>query len=308
MAVTVQELIYKARALLDEYTDDGTIILESEVADIEAKMILFIDMGQKELYRTGRVFETYEFTHKPIDNLLGDGFDIEEFTGDTQYYPDENGTDEAKSYYIEADQTHTIEIQELEGGSWSTLTTHTGTAQSAFTAYKGNITVSTTGNAVRMKISGTTYFRHINRAFFEYQFVTVPDYRPWVQKAMPSDFRILEEIVAEYPTKMYSKVSAYKWEEPNKLYIDWNFEGTYRIKYKPVPATITAKTDTLEIDDITAEALSYFAASWVAPYENQSMTNPLFQKFAELKAESFIEQPAAEETIEDVYPKGDYYA
>lgn len=309
MSTTVEQVILKARALLDVYTDEGIEIPADDVADIEAKMILFVDMGQKELYKTGQLYNTLEFANKPVDPVAGrfSGFDMVEFIGDTQYYPDEAGTSEAKSYYVEADQTHTIEIQEFEAGSWSTLYTHSGVSLVPFTAYKGNITVSTAGNKVRMKVSGTTYFRHINRAFYPYQFVTVPDYRPWVEKVMPTDFRLLEAIVEEFPTRQYAKLSNYKWEEPNKFYYNYYYEGNFRIKYKPVPVTITAKTDVLEIDDITVEALAYFAASWVAPYENQSMTNPLFQKFTELKLESIIEQPSGEENIIDIYSWGGGY-
>jgi len=304
VSTTVEQVILDARAFLDIYTDEGTVIPTDDVADIEAKMILFINKGQRELYKDGRIFNTLEFAHKPIENLLDKGFDTVEFTGDTQYYPNEVGTDEAKSYYVEAELTHTIEIQEFEASSWSTLITNSGVALVPFTPYKANITVSTPGNKVRMKISGTTYFKHINRAFFPYQFVNVPDYRPWIKKDMPANFRMLDGIVAEYPTEQYSKVDSYKWEEPNEFWYDYNFEANYRIKYKYIPVRITAKADVLEIDDGTAELLAYFAASFVAPYENQDMTNPLFQKYAELKAANFQEQPKAEEPINDVYGWG----
>jgi hypothetical protein len=310
MATTVQSILYKARALLDEYTDEGIIIAAGDVADIESKMVLFIDMGQKELYRTGQLYKTDEFANKPVEPVGGrfSGFNMVEFIGETQYYPDEAGNSESKSYYVEADNTHTIEIQELEAGSWSTLYTHSGVALVPFTAYKGNITPTTTGNLIRMKISGTTYFRHINRAFYPYQFVTVPDYRPWIRRTMPTDFRLLEAIVEEFPTRQYQSASQFKWEEPNVFVHNYYWEGNYSIKYKPVPVTITSATDVLEIDDITVEALAYFAASWVAPYEKASMTNPLFQKFTELKLESIIEQPSGEENIINIYGVGGSYA
>jgi len=303
VSTTVEQIILDARGLLDILSDEGVQIPDDDVIDIEVKMIRFINMGQKELYKTGQLYNTLEFANKPVDPVDGrfSGFDMVEFIGDTQYYPDENGTDKAKSYYVEADLTHTIEIQELEGGSWSNLASHSGVELVPLTAYKGNITVSTPGNKVRMKVSGTTYFRHINRAFYPYQFVTVPDYRPRVKRTMPIDFRLLEAVVKEFPTRQYQKASQYDWEEPNVFVYNYYYEGNFRIKYKPVPTTITAKTDVLEIDDITAEALAFYAASWVAPYENQSMTNPLFQKFTELKLESIIEQPSSEEDIIDIY-------
>lgn len=310
MSTTVQDIIYKARALIDEYTEEGIIIGAGEVADIEAKMILFIDSGQKELYREGRLFKKFSFFNNPVTPIDGimSGFDSVVNSDEIQYYPSEEGTIEGKSYYVEANKTHTIEIQEFEAGSWSSLVTENGVASVPFIAYKGNITVSTPGNAVRMKISGTTYFNHINRAFFPYKFVTVPDYRPWVRLTLPSDFRLLEEIIEEFPTRQYKKASQYKWEEPNVFVYNYYGEVNYTLNYKPVPTTITAKTDILEIDDITAEALAYFAASWVAPFESQAMTNPLFQKYTELKLEATIEQPSSEEQIVNHYQGGGYYA
>lgn len=309
MSVTVQELLYKARALLDEYTDEGTIIPQSDVIDIEEKMILFLDMGQKELYKTGRTFQTLEFANKPITPIGGlfSGFEMKENTGEVEYFPDESGTSEAKSYHIEADQTHEILIQEYESGVWQTLYTHSATAEEGFQQYKGNITTTTSGNKIRMKISSDFYFKHINRAFFPYKFVTVPDYRPWVRKTMPDDFRLLDAVVEEYSPRQYAQSTLYKWEEPNVFVYNYFYEGNFRIKYKPVPTTLTSRNQVLQIDDITADALAYFAASWIAPYENQSMTNPLFQKYTELKLESIITQPNGEESIIDVYGVG-YYA
>jgi len=42
-------VFYKVRALLDEYTDDGVVIPDADVADMQAKAILFADMAHKEL-------------------------------------------------------------------------------------------------------------------------------------------------------------------------------------------------------------------------------------------------------------------
>ena len=50
MAETVRNLFLKARALLDEYSDDGVLIPDAEVADMQAKSILLADLAQKELY------------------------------------------------------------------------------------------------------------------------------------------------------------------------------------------------------------------------------------------------------------------
>ena len=303
MATTVEQVILDARALLDNYTDDGVAISDDDLADFIASGIRFADMGQKELYAVGRLQKSVEFSNYPVTNELGEDFDMEEFTGTDQYYPNESGLSDINSYYVEADRTHSVIVQEYEAGSWSDLITNSGVAAD-MTAYKGNITPTTAGNKIRLKMTGTTYYRHRNRALFEPTFYAdsdVPDYNPWVEYTLPSDFRDIDMIVEEFPSKQYKKGSPYKFELPNRFYYNYSYDGMLKIIYKPVPTTLTAKTDTLEIDDITAKALAFYVASWISPYENQSMTNPLFQKYAELKFELSRPVPASEETIMDVY-------
>lgn len=296
----VSDILLDVRALLDEYTEDGTIIADDEVVDIVKKAIRFIDMGQKELYRLGNIEKTYEFANYPTTNELGESFDIIPFLGTTLYYPDENGTD-AKSYYIEADGTHTIEVQELESGSWSTLATHSGSALSSLTAYKDNLTLTTSGNKVRFKVSGTNNFNTRNRALYNYTFDTVPVYSAWVEEEMPSDFRMLDAIVEEYPIRNFNKLGGYKWVKPNKFYYSYYFKGNFKITYKPIPTTITLSTQTIEVDDITAKLLAFYTASWISPFENQSLANPLFAKYEDLKRELYIVKPAQEEKITNMY-------
>lgn len=54
MAETVRNLFLKARTLLDEHTDDGVLIPESEVIDMQSNSVLLADMGHKELYEQSR--------------------------------------------------------------------------------------------------------------------------------------------------------------------------------------------------------------------------------------------------------------
>ena len=303
--MTVNDIILDARALLDEYTDDGTVISSDDLPDLIASGIRFADMGQKELYKIGRAQKTIEIANKPVENKMGkfSNFDIVEYTGTDQYYPSEAGLPNIKSYYFEADMTHNVVIQELEGGVWTDLVTKSATV-TAMTAYKGNITPSTTGNYIRFKFTGTTYYRHVNRALFEWSFNTddnVPDYTPWVKYELPDDFKSIDMVVEEYPTRQYNYSATYKFEQPNSFYYNYDFEGEIRIIYKPIPATLTSVDDVLQIDDIVAKALSFYVASWLSPYSNQSLTNPLFQKYLELKVENTVKDPMSEESIIDVY-------
>jgi len=305
MATLVSDIILDARALLDSYTEDGTVIAAGELLDFTASCIRFADMGQKELYKVGRFEKTIELSHYPVKNELGlmSNFNMVEFLGTAQYYPNEDGLDDIKSYYVEADRTHSVIVQELESGSWVDLVTNSGVATD-MTAYKGNLTPTTAGNKIRFKMSGTTYYRHRNRALFAVEFEDddgVPEYNPWVLQTLPDDFKSLDMVIKEYPVRQYDQSASYKFEKPNRLYFNYYFDGMIRIIYKPIPTTITADTQTLEVDDIVAKALAFYVASWVSPYENQSMTNPLFQKFLELKIEASEVEPVTEEQILNFY-------
>ena len=308
---TVQNIIDDAKALLGTYTDDGVVIAAADIPDFAPSCIRFADMGQKELFEIGRMQKTIEFANSPIKNELGllSNFDVVEFTGDDLYYPSEDGI-VAKSYYLEADKTHTIVVEELEGGTWQTVTSTTATV-ATMTAYNGNISLSTVGNRVRLRLTGTTFYRSVNRALYNVAFQSdsdVPKYQPWVELDLPSDFKSLDSVIEEYESRQYSESATYKFESPNRFYYNYYFKGKMRIVYNPVPTTLTSVTDVLEIDDIVAKALAFYVASWISPYENQSMTNPLFQKYDEMKNQLNRSEPATEENIQNVSSYSGFYS
>ena len=301
MSATVADVFTKARALLDEYTDDGVVLPDAEVVDLQKKSIVFTDMAQKEMYRIGKYFSEFVVTNKPADNLLGSQFSIVEFEGTDQYYPSEEGVSGAQSYYFEIDDVATVTVEEYESGSWSALVTVNGT-DTEMTAYRGNLTPTTSGNPIRIKFSGTTYYRHQNRALYSNKYSStskVPIYKPYFKVDTPSDFQTIDQIIQI--DSEYRLTPNYKFERNKYLYISWYFEGNLRVVYHPVPATLTATTDVLSVDDITASAISYYVAARLAPFENQSLVNYFEQKFNELKYEIQRDFKVPEETMTDVY-------
>jgi hypothetical protein len=298
---TVQKIIYDARALLNEFTDDGVIISEADLLDLTASAIRFVDMGQKELLAVGNLYKTHKIVNKSyVNQIEGNQFEIVDYMGDAQYYP-LNGV-VAKAYYLEVDSDATVTIEELEGGVWSTLVTINAVTDE-LTAYKGTITPSTVGNLIRIKFAGTYHYRHQNRCLFNVPFAPtkVPDYRPWIKYTMPSDFIMVDSVVKEYPIKQYTKDASYKWEGFKDLYVNYDFEGEIRVIYKPVPTVITSANQTLEIDDISANALSYYVAGKIAPHEYPELTNFFEQKYEEIRNQLKIKMPSSEQPITDVY-------
>lgn len=305
MSVTAQDIFYDARALLDEYTDDGILLPDADVADLEAKAIRFIDSGQKQLAPDSKLFKTFSYTHKHAPNLLGDGsnFSLIDYEGMDQYYPNVNGVVGAKAYYFEVDGEADVYIEELELGVWTPLATHEIAATvTEPTPYSGAISVTSTNNPVRMRFTGDTHYRHRNRALYSYPYSSdrVPQYAPYVKVEMPSDFMSVSQIIQE-TAEGNTRLGAYQWQGQDELYVSYWFEGTVKVVYRPVPVTITDITDSLTIEDDLAKTLQYFVAAKLAPFEMPDLVSYMEQLFNEAVYRATKRNVISPQQIQDVY-------
>jgi hypothetical protein len=130
----------------------------------------------------------------------------------------------------------------------------------------------------------------------------VPDYRPWVKKQMPLDFKSVNEIINEYPSKQYTQDASYKWEGRRDFYMSYFYDGNVRIVYRPVPSMITALTDTMQLDDVTARTVvPYGLAAHLMLDENPATGSYFNGRYEDLKKEASKEPPAPTEQIENLY-------
>ena len=67
---TVQDILYDARTLINQYNEDGVIIPSSDVAQQEANGIRLINMALQEVYKITRYFKVFTFTQNPTDEQL----------------------------------------------------------------------------------------------------------------------------------------------------------------------------------------------------------------------------------------------
>jgi len=301
----VQDIMNKVLAMIDNYTDDGVVVSEAENIDIEKKVILFTDMAQKEMWKYSKNTKQIEITNKQPENRLGllSNFDLVDFEGETQYYPNEAGVDNVQGYSIQVTGDCTITYQERVAGTWTDLVVLTPTSISTLTTYKGVLSVSNTTNPVRLKIDGTTHFLHQNRALwkFLYQADKVPTYEPWVRYILPDDFNAVDMVVEEFAVRQYAPSNNYKLENFNEFYFNFYFEGSIRITYKPVPATITALSDTVQIDEVLAQNVVYDICSKIGFYENPDLVNWAEGRRLESKQEAATDEPLSAEIIVDYY-------
>lgn len=318
MSTTVNQIFNITMDLMDERTDAGTLI-NSDVVSYRVKTYNILNLLQAELLKQGSIYSEYSISNKPFKNELGyrAGFEVEEFIGTDKSF---EANSIAKAYYFEADNIGTVYIEDYTG-SWNTLATVSTTASSnGFIAYKGVVTPTSGATKSRIRFSGTNYYRNVNRALFNIPFLSnsdVPDYRPWVKKTMPTDFKSVDQIVSEYVDYsnnvigQYTKDASYKWEGRNNLYIDYYFDGNIRITYQPVPSLLTFSgtgdssadlNQTLLVDDITARTiLPYGLAAHLLLTENSASAAFFNQRFEELKFAGTRQQAASAEQIFNMY-------
>jgi hypothetical protein len=299
IATTAQQVFDAAMDLVDERLDSGSIS-ESDTVSYRVKAPGILTILQAELLKPGDIFSTYEISNKPVENLLGDSFDVQAFEGDELTYECEGS---AKAYYFEADRAGTVYVEDYNG-AWNTLATVTTSAGTGFTAYSGVVTASSGATRSRLRFGGTYYYRHVNRALFGVPFATagdVPVYRAWVKKQMPTDFKSVDEIIEE-TAEEYNKAGGYKWEGKRDLYIPYSFNGNIRIIYRPVPSVISALTDTMQLDDVTCRTVvPYGLAAQLMLQDNAGIASFFQERYEELRSKEERTQPAAFEAIQNVY-------
>lgn len=311
MAILVSELFGKMLALIDELLPNGSYDA-SKVADYQGRFPKLVDMVQKELLKVGDYYGIHEFSRYPTPNMFGHsvGFDIQEYKAneDLIFECVNDSLGGVKAYYFEADSGDGTAYIEDYTGSWNILATvnltNTG---DGFVAYKGAVTPTVGATKTRIRFSGSYYYRVVNRALFNIPFESgkIPDYQPFVKITLPTAVKSIDSVVAEYPERQYSKDSFYKIEKSANrqyLYIDYYFKGEVRVQYIPIPSIITALTDYISIDDVTANLICYKVASIImASEQNEYLAGMFLEIYNELKQEASIKQPAGTTEIVDIY-------
>lgn len=297
---TAQQIFDLAADLINKRLANGTINATS-TAVYKARTPGILTLWQNENAKSGDLYKTHEISNKPATNMLGytSGFDYIEYVG-TEIIKEAVGS--VKSYYFEVDGDCTVYIEDFNG-TWNTLATISPTSVTDFTTYKGIVTPSNGATKSRIRFTGTYRYLITNYAMFSVPFQSnrVPDYRPWIKKEMPSDFKSLDQIIEEYPQRQYSKSISYKWEGRRDLYINYFYEGSVRVVYKPVPTPVTSLTQNIEIDDISAMSGAYFLAAHLILVEDPDSAGFFNQRYEEMKLENNIKQPATIDQIIDIY-------
>mgnify|MGYP001216255132 CR=1 FL=1 len=297
MSKTVSDIFDITMDLIDERLDTG-LLSEEDTISYQVKTPGLLNALQNELIKIGEYYSTHEIDVFPIEPMLG-SFNFHEYNSSDLSF-EVGGS--VKSYYFEVNGPGTVYIEDFTS-SWNTLETVTvPVTVTNYTAYSGSVTPTSGATKSRIRFSGTYYYNFTNFALYSQTFYTVPAYRPWIQKDMPSDFKSVDQIVKEYEYQRYERDGIFRWEGRNKLFVSHDYKGKIRITYVPVLDTLTALTDTLQLDDTTCvQVLPYGLAALLLVHENPDIANYMSQRFDELKFVARKKAPSAFHEIEDVY-------
>lgn len=297
----------KARALslMAEYSIDGTLIPDGENADYLNRMNRFADIAQKEISQVKKIHAVHTISQNPIKSQFGllQGFDIEQHLSQDIIYQ----TVGSKSFYFEVDGVATVYLEENNAGAWQQLKKIDNTTKGKFTAYKGNVSLTSASNHVRIRFSGNYVYNIRNRALFEYTFPTdadVPNYKPYIPYQMPTDFMELNNVIHHQDNRQYRDMIDYKWEGKRTFVVNYYLKGSFDIHYYKYPTTIdqnTLDTHEFEVDTESSQLIPFFMAAHSIMDENQTLAIQLLNEYQVKLSRLFTPDEFSIKTITENY-------
>jgi hypothetical protein len=312
VAYTINDLFKRACALVDSVVDDTGEVDTSTTADYKGRTLSLVDMCQKELGDVSDLFKIYEISSSNIPSMFGRGANTKvrqfEVYEDLEYECINGERGVVKSYYFEADSGNGTAYIEDYNGSWNTLATVTlDNTTVGFKVYSGNVTGTAGATKSRIRFSGSYHYNTVNVAIFDIAFESgkIPVYRAWKPTQLPADVYKIDNVKIEYSPNIYTNNSAYRveWEDNRQtLYINYEFSGILKVQYRPFTTVPTAFTDTIEVDDLTAQCICYYLAmSFVSTEQNVDLRNQFRSQYENLKLQCKKDQPLTEVQIVDYY-------
>lgn len=122
----------------------------------------------------------------------------------------------------------------------------------------------------------------------------------YVRVTLPSDFSTIDEVKWEDDDGKFYPVY-YRTEGHSTLLVAPITRGDMYITYRPIPTAITALTDNMTVDDVTARTvLPYGLAAELFKEEKYDLYPVLYQRYLQLKKDMSIKPARFTDTI-DVY-------
>lgn len=262
--MTYGEVKQRALQLLDQYSNGGTLISEtdSNSRDYILKFPELCDEAQREIATAAQPIRARaQVSAGTVPNLL----DMEAGTRGMAQHLADDVTDAAaagaKSYYFEADGAGTTYVEEETAtGVWTALAT-VATADGGFAAYRGLISPSDAANSVRFRHSGLYPYQVRNRALYAVTFASAGAVQAFgldAELTMPADFWRMEKLLRDgLPVD-------YEPRGRNAVSVARDMADALDVHYFKYPAEIpdsVADSYTFEVSEEAAAAIPHYVAS-----------------------------------------------
>jgi hypothetical protein len=278
------EVKQKTTIYIREYSNNNALIGAIQNGDYLLSIPFLADSAQKEIAMIKKIPDVYYISQYPTTNQLGlfQGYNIVQFLGTDIINTQAVGS---KSYYFEVDNVATIYIEEEINGVWTILETLTSTTKKRYTAFKGLINASNGSNAIRIRFSGTSPYNIRNRALFAYTYPLasdVPDYKPFQEYTLPSNFYELDKIMVTAENRQRVPYIGGQWRNRNTYILNYHEKGEFEIHYWRYPNSIpnnAADDFELDIDTEAQELIPLYCAGHVVKDEDLSISVTMLNEY-----------------------------
>lgn len=287
-----------------EKTNKGQLIDASKIADYSIGHDEMLDTVQKEIAQYVKIPAVFHVTQNPIVSQIGllQGFDIQQvLPGKPKAYT-YTGT---KSYYFEMDNIGTATI-DING---TVTTTINNTVKGIFTEYRLHTGAADT-DTVTITFSGDYPYNIRNIAPYAYAFPTdddIPKYQPYIAYDLPEDFYQFDAVVIKSDPRVYKIYTEMKWENNNKVILNYYSTGSFDIHYFRYPKTIPADApeDTkLELEEKGAQLVPLKLAALVVAEDKPDISNKLLTMYESQLANIANATSQGTQKVETVYYMG----
>lgn len=291
--------------LLDEATKKGLDLPASKNADYRDKFNYFLDYANKYIAGIIKIPAVYNVVQNPVPNLLGymQGFDLKQYRPDL---PDSEKTitlTGVKSYYFEIENNGTVIFYK----NGTLIKSITNTIKGVFTAYKGNLSNTSSTDTITIEFAGDYICNYRNIAFYGYNFPSgddVPVYAPYLSYDMPADFMEFDSVIMKSDPRVYQRYIDLKWENNKKVILNYYDSGSFDIHYYRYPATISPTADdstVIDAEDKAIELIVLEAGIKATAADNPSLSSWLRQLFIEQMNNVSNDRRITETAVQTIY-------
>ena len=138
----------------------------------------------------------------------------------------------------------------------------------------------------------------------EYVSTDEDNFYKWIKNTLPTTFRSIRDFIFIDSDLQFRSIQ-YRQFGITDIYLYFTALGTARMLYIPIPTKITALSDALQIDEVSATCGAYYLTwHWALADQNDTLAAMCKNKFNELKRQLANPLPIQPTEIIDVYGGG----